>query len=531
MTITSIGLRGSSITKVANAASRAQAVNADVAAGRLLVMIICVDNHESTDGDLGAVTGITDDAGGNTWTKAREYQYSGGGAQAGEVISIWFSRLTNGLTSGQNVTAAFSNSTSRDAAGIALWEFSVGGGIAVEASNAASRNGTPPSFDVTTANIECLRIRAIGRGSNNAPGLTPTTNWTEIIDAASSGGSSGTNNSLYAEFHISTGTGDASAPTNGVSFTSWTDVYVALKETATEYTRTAALAGAGALANTGIAITRVRTAAVAGAGAEAAAQGVIRDRTAALSATGTLAAIASNEKQRTAALSGAGATVIDGRRLCVVTAALTTTATLAGLPNPIRPAAAALSGAGTLVSPAIVNAVRSASLLGAASSLQIGGATRPRSAAFTATASVQAPRILNAGRTATLTGAGTLAAAGTRIGNASALSTGAGTVLAEGQKIDGAVRRAKVSWLAIFGSSTGGIKSAAASIVSHGTLAAAPEPIRPASAVLEGAGTLEAVRLATFDRSASLLGGASSLQVGGRPPSKAQQTLPPIKPF
>jgi len=106
-------------SKTANQSSLALVTGATAAAGRLAWVTIAVDNATTTDGDGGAVSSITDTAGGNTWTKAIEFQNGQGSAQAGAVVSIWYSILVNQINRGGTITANFTSNTSRDAAAMA----------------------------------------------------------------------------------------------------------------------------------------------------------------------------------------------------------------------------------------------------------------------------------------------------------------------------------------------------------------------------------------------------------------------------
>jgi hypothetical protein len=82
-------------------------------AANVVVLVVAVDNNATVDGDEGAVSSVTDSAGGNTWTKAREFCNSQAALQAGATISVWFSKLTNQIASGGTITANFTNNTAR----------------------------------------------------------------------------------------------------------------------------------------------------------------------------------------------------------------------------------------------------------------------------------------------------------------------------------------------------------------------------------------------------------------------------------
>lgn len=234
MAFASVGTLGTNNTKTANMSSKVLTTSAQAEAGNLVVVAVAVDNATATDQDEGAVSSVTDSAGGNTWTKGKEFSNSGGAAQGGSVISVWFSKLAVQIPSGGTITANFTSSTSRDAAVISAWEFTVDGSVEIEATNQAAEDqasAPPGSLDATTANIACLRIRAIACEDTGGSG-TPTSGWTEMADATTSGGGAASNQELYTEFRISTGTGDASDPTFDSS--DQVSVYVALREVSAE---------------------------------------------------------------------------------------------------------------------------------------------------------------------------------------------------------------------------------------------------------------------------------------------------------
>lgn len=231
MAIASVGTLGSANSKTANQASATLTTSSALAAGNVGVLVVAVDNNQATDGDEGAVTGVTD-SGGNTWTKGAEFTNGNGSIQAGCVCSVWFSNSVNGVANGGTITAAFSNATSRDASAMSAWEFSkaANSNLAVEGTPGTLANDAadPGSLNVTTANIECLRFRGIAGETSATGAITTTAGWTAITGDQSAGGASDTNIAVRGEFIISTVTGSASDPTLGIA--DHASVYVAFKE-------------------------------------------------------------------------------------------------------------------------------------------------------------------------------------------------------------------------------------------------------------------------------------------------------------
>lgn len=231
MAIASVGTLGASANKTANQASTSHNITSGANAGDAVIAVLASDNNQATDGDENAVSGFSDPFG-NYWQKAAEFTNGNGSIQAGCLCSIWFSNLTNSITNGSAITAAFNNATSRDASAMSLWSFSkaANSNLAVEGTPGTLANDAadPGSLNVTTANIECLRFRGIAGETSATGAITTTAGWTAITGDQSAGGASDTNIAVRGEFIISTGTGSASDPTLGPA--DHASVYVAFKE-------------------------------------------------------------------------------------------------------------------------------------------------------------------------------------------------------------------------------------------------------------------------------------------------------------
>lgn len=240
MAFGSIGSLGTRGLKSANMSSFALTTTATAAAGSGVFVFVAVDNAGTTNNtDEGAVSSFTDSAGGNTWSKIAENTVTSGSTEDGSVVSLWYSLLTNGISSGGTITASFTNNTLRDAAAIIAWNFSIAAGstLAIEGTpnRAADQGGTASGtgMDVTTSNIECLRIHACAIQDNAFTFGTPTTGWSVTGTVASSGGGAATNQACGAEYHISTGTSDpVSLNTRGPTSDQKVAVYGCLKEIA-----------------------------------------------------------------------------------------------------------------------------------------------------------------------------------------------------------------------------------------------------------------------------------------------------------
>jgi hypothetical protein len=193
-----------------------------------LTICLACDNSQTTDGDEGAVTSITDGAG-NVWQKALEWCNGQGAAGAGVTCSIWYlPKITNSYSS-HNITVNLSNNTTRDntSAVLSSWTFGAGNQLILEGTPATvSDDGIDPSsINVTTANIECIRLRAIASESASTTATTRTAGFTNSLGAAIPG-TAGV--AIRAEIKISTETSAASNPT--LFAADHASIYVCFKE-------------------------------------------------------------------------------------------------------------------------------------------------------------------------------------------------------------------------------------------------------------------------------------------------------------
>ncbi len=236
MALVDAGHIGTSGIKVANMASVTLTTTAVASSGNLVILAVSVDNHSASDGDEGAVTGITDSAGGNTWSKAGEYCNGSPGLQAGTTISLWYSVLTNTIASGGTIVAAFSNVTSRDAACIGGRKFTTTvGAVSLEGTLSTSESGAS-SFDVTTGGMEVIRFVGFSvELDQGAIGFGSSTGYTGCLGLVGCGGGGGadTKNMLRGLFKISSAANDAYATDGTYSTADTAGIIVAVKEAAT----------------------------------------------------------------------------------------------------------------------------------------------------------------------------------------------------------------------------------------------------------------------------------------------------------
>lgn len=233
MAFAHVGNLGTALSSANNQVSLVLTTTATAAAGSLVVVLVAVDNNQTTDGDATQVASVVDSAG-NTYARGKEFANGQGTAQAGAEVAIFWKKLDTQLPSGGTITATFTTAATADASAMTAKNFSLdaGSGLAVEGTpgGLANDGANAGSLNVTTANLSCLRVRAIAAESNSTTALTPTATWAIFAQAVSGAGTSATEMGIRGEWLISTGTGAASAPTGGAGAVDHASAYVALKE-------------------------------------------------------------------------------------------------------------------------------------------------------------------------------------------------------------------------------------------------------------------------------------------------------------
>lgn len=226
---------GENFTKSANATSKVLTLTAGASVGDLVVVIHCVDNAGTTNNvDEGSITGISNSGTANTWNEIGERTGTSGSAQDGIASCMYWSQITSAMSASATITLTYSSTTNRDAHVMIAWKFTPTGTVSVEGTPLLTGKtpSGPDAMDVTTSNIECLRIRMWGAAGTNA-NETPTSSWTEMFDGATSGGGEASNVNMYAEYIVSTGTGQSSDPTGGTGVYPCAEIYAAFKEVST----------------------------------------------------------------------------------------------------------------------------------------------------------------------------------------------------------------------------------------------------------------------------------------------------------
>jgi len=214
MAFSDLGNLGAGGSTANNQATLTVATAQAVGATDFVAIAVTVDNRTTGGGDLSDVTGVT--IGGVSLTLSRQ-NATNVAAQAGAAVSLWYGK-PGALSSGVNMVATFNNATTSDASALSSRLFSVTAGAAVseDGDNATTSTTTNPgSLDVTTANAERLRIRAIGCEFDSTQALTVTGSWTAWTEGASAASGTTTEQVIEVEHRIVTAANSASAPTLG----------------------------------------------------------------------------------------------------------------------------------------------------------------------------------------------------------------------------------------------------------------------------------------------------------------------------
>lgn len=320
MAFTSFAALGSGQSKSA-ATTIVLTTSAAAAVGDLVVVQITKDNSGTTTGATSEVTNVTDSAG-NTYTKGDEYTSADGAANAGTVAAIWYSRITSALGSGGTITATFTASVTAKA--ISACKVTTAAAIAVIGSSGVTVTGSADCGNITLgtyASREYFWVRMQSIERDFSAGLyTASTGATAFAENGTTGGSSVSNQQLYAEYRIATEAGWSSDPVNlNASLREQAGVAIGFYESAPagdmigtanlSVAATGTLAGSGALAGTsplsiGASATIQGFAAIAGTAALSfTATGTLAD----LPASGVLAGTANFAITAVGTLTGSGA--------------------------------------------------------------------------------------------------------------------------------------------------------------------------------------------------------------------------------
>lgn len=221
--------RGGVNTKVAGA-SLTGAPSANIVVERILFVAAFTDNTPTTDG-VSAEHSISDTLG-HTWTKGGEFTNGRGSAGAGVTTSLWATRVTTEITTGDSITLTCASSVTAKA--LAFWESTVAAGKTFQFGTAvtgqSNASATGPSL-VTSglANAEHLFLAAEGWEGPGGDVYTKDTDYAFANSRGTTGGTDTANIAGQLHRRIFTGTGDTYQASLSVA-RDWASVFVPVDE-------------------------------------------------------------------------------------------------------------------------------------------------------------------------------------------------------------------------------------------------------------------------------------------------------------
>lgn len=213
-----------------NNSTLAAVANVSASVGTVVLVVVSSDNTSTTDGDNSEITNVSDNAGGNTYTKLAEYANGSPGAAAGCVVAVWQTKVAAAITAfAHTITVTFANS--RVAKCAVARRYAVGGTLTQSATAVTTEVNGANDFDTSSfsglPSLERLYFRGLAKEANSTTALTVTSGFTEITGTRSHNSSLAV--IVRAEFKIATSTGETSNPTLAVSGDS-AGVFLALAE-------------------------------------------------------------------------------------------------------------------------------------------------------------------------------------------------------------------------------------------------------------------------------------------------------------
>jgi hypothetical protein len=218
MAFSAVTARGSN-TSNTNGTTLSVSPSANLLVDEIVFFSVTTDNIATVDG--ASTNHSVADSQGNTWNKVFEVTETDGAGNDGSTTSLWWSRISTQIGTGDSVTATFSNTISDKV--ISLVEVTVGAGktVAFETGYTASVSGTSLSHTLSgLTSREYLFFGLFGaEGEDTAK--TPTTNYTEQFDLVSStAGAADANCQQHVQTRILTATSSGAVSSTAVTFTS-----------------------------------------------------------------------------------------------------------------------------------------------------------------------------------------------------------------------------------------------------------------------------------------------------------------------
>lgn len=208
MSITAVTSRGGA-NSITPGASIGFSPSANIVVGKTIIVQVGSDNLGTSSADTSQVTGISDDAGGNTYIPLGERTRSAGVVADGATVSTFLCNVTTQINTGHVITAALSAGV--DARAISVYEITASGPLQLVASVPQSVSGT----GVFTNSLSGLPNKEylfwLAQAEERTAGAGSVTNYTAITGAVANTGTNATSIALRSYYRIITSTGDAPA--------------------------------------------------------------------------------------------------------------------------------------------------------------------------------------------------------------------------------------------------------------------------------------------------------------------------------
>jgi hypothetical protein len=231
MAITSAGNRGTGASTADGTTLNITHAAVSSTVGQCVILTVACDNVGTTDADHDEIQGITD-TGSNTWSKLGEFTNGQGASNAGTTVSVWMSKITTQLDSGNTITVTFKNTIEAKTA--SAWAFDVGANktlsvVQTDTSVVDAGNGWGTATISGLSSLERLYFHGLSKESNSLTQITVTSGFTAITNQRSGSGATATEQIVRGEWDIDTSTGSSSTPVLA-NATDAAGVFMALEE-------------------------------------------------------------------------------------------------------------------------------------------------------------------------------------------------------------------------------------------------------------------------------------------------------------
>ncbi len=221
MAISGVTDRGKT-SNVTNNDTITDSPDAAIAVDKIAWVSVAANNHQASDGASTDHTITDTDT--HVWTKVFEHTNAGGGTDSGVTVSLWLTKVTSEIGTGDVITCTFPGSNTDKV--IFIGEFTVGAGntFAIEdVAHALGDGGQSVTLSSLTSR-EYLLFGTLGREGETAT-VTEDADYTDFQNARSTGlgGSSG-NIATHLGYRLTTLTADTYFPTETENLTALTSL-------------------------------------------------------------------------------------------------------------------------------------------------------------------------------------------------------------------------------------------------------------------------------------------------------------------